>query len=202
MDETLHILSTTGLAYFEEVLGEHQAWAHRCHEISVALVHSRELTRLTGRPARVARGFTPGVLSQHSWVVLSENCYDPEAVIIDLTLWSYVPGEQVVHVGLAGTRPHRPHGSGTIFASGMPHHHGGDTIVLDQDRLSPQARSFLELLGPLDARGWMQLANSPVEGWPAAQIVSAMYEEERLRALIPIDTVGMLTDHNPGGLYL
>lgn len=202
MDETLHILSTTGLAYFEEVLGEHQAWAHRCHEISVALIRSGELTRLTGRPARVARGSTPGVLGQHSWVVLGDDCYDPEALIVDLTLWSYVPGEPVVHVGLAGARPHRPHGSGSIFDSGMPYHHGGDTIHLSTQGLDDSAKVFLGMVGPLDARGWMQLANSPVQGWPAKQIISAMYEEERLRALVPIDTVGMLTDHNPGGLYL
>lgn len=36
----------------------------------------------------------------------------------------------------------------------------------------------------------------------ADEIIGAMYDDERLSALVPIDIVGMITDRNPGGLYL
>ena len=41
-----------------------------------------------------------------------------------------------------------------------------------------------------------------MEGWPSREIIAAAYADDRLRVLIPIDIVGMLTDANPGGLFL
>jgi hypothetical protein len=61
----------------------------------------------------------------------------------------------------------------------------------------------MELAAPdgLDIRGWHVLAHSPVRGWPAAEIIGAMYDTPRLKMIPPIDIVGMLTDKNPNGLY-
>ena len=42
---------------------------------------------------------------------------------------------------------------------------------------------------------------APVEDWPAGEIFAAMDDTEGLKALVPIDKLGMLTDRNPGGLY-
>lgn len=59
------------------------------------------------------------------------------------------------------------------------------------------------MLGPLDRRAWHLLASqAPVLGWPAAEIIAAMDDTEELSAFVPIDRLGMLTDRNPGGLYL
>ena len=40
-----------------------------------------------------------------------------------------------------------------------------------------------------------------MEDWPAGPILTAMAETRGLKALIPIDILGMNTDLNPGGLY-
>jgi hypothetical protein len=47
----------------------------------------------------------------------------------------------------------------------------------------------------------MTLANAPVEGWPAREILTAMAATPRLAACVPIDILGMVTDLNPKGLY-
>ena len=46
------------------------------------------------------------------------------------------------------------------------------------------------------------LAHAPVEMWPAAEILAAIENTEELHGRVPIDIRGMLTDENPGGLYL
>lgn len=185
---------------FEQVLGKPQAeWAHQCHAISHAIVRSGIYAHLN---PRVARGTVPGVRSQHSWVVLGEDCYDAETEILDLTLWSYLPQAPVVYCGNRQTWMHTPHGSGNIFMTGMPQSHGGPAIKLTPEiPLDKRAINFLALLGPLDVRGWHTLAHLPVEGWPAKQIITAMYQTPSIRPLIPIDIVGMVTDLNPQGLY-
>lgn len=43
---------------------------------------------------------------------------------------------------------------------------------------------------------------APTPGWPAAEIVAAMCETPNLQSLVSVDLAGMLTDRNPGGLYL
>lgn len=193
-------MSTTALLsreQFEEAVGAplHE-FGGRCHEASLALVKSGVL----GENVRVARGTCAGVGSQHSWVVYGDP-YEPTATIVDPTLWSYDETVNGIYVGFQNERPHIPHGSGSIWDYGRPAHHGGETITLDAEFSDP-ARVFLTLLGPLDRKGWAQLAHAPVGGWPAAQIIGAMYDDERISALVPIDVVGMVTDRNPHGLYL
>ena len=59
------------------------------------------------------------------------------------------------------------------------------------------------VVGPLDYGGWSILANyCPVEGWPAGEIYAAMDDTPALKSLVPIDRLGMLTNRNPGRLYL
>ena len=172
---------------------------HRCHEISLALVRSGVLPA-----SRVARGWCRGVIGQHSWIVVSRNPYLLGVPIIDPTLWSYDPSVTDVWVGVSkpGGR-HIPHGgSGSIWSAGRPVSGGGAPIALTpSEPLSVEAKAFLGILGPLDRRGWSELANSPVLGWPAAEIIAAMDDTEELKALVPIDVLGMLTDRNPGELY-
>lgn len=177
---------------------DHRAYAKKCHEGSLALIRSGVL----GKPARVARGSCRGVPGQHSWVVLGEDCYNPRATVIDVTLWSYDLSVRCAYQGEASERPHLPHGSGSIWQSGKPTSMGGPSISLPDDaELSQLAWGFLQLLGPLDRRGWSQLAHSPVGGWPAGEILAAMSKDERLQALVPIDVLGMTTDLNPCELY-
>lgn len=181
---------------FEEAVGEPLANFDRaCHVASLRLVQSEVLSE-----ARVARGSCPGVGGQHSWVVLGGNCYDPDAWVVDPTLWSYVPEVSGIWIGRASERPHLPHGSGSIWDWGKPCSSGGDPVELARDP-GPVARGFLELLGPLDMAGWSQLLHAPVGGWPAAEIVDAAMDTPELAVLVPIDRVGMLTDRNPDNLY-
>lgn len=172
-------------------------WAHRCHEASLALVKA-------GVGTRVARGTCRGVGGQHSWVVVGDNCYDPKAVIIDSTLWSYRDDVVGIWVGSAKKGWHQPHGAGLIWDWGKPQTNGGKVFELDPEiKLSDGAKAFLDLLGPLDMQGWCALlGHAPVGGWPSREIVAAAYRTKELKMLIPIDRVGMLTDVNPGGLYL
>lgn len=183
-------------------------WAFRCHEVSVAIVRSEALPD----GARVARGFARGIPGQHSWIVLGDP-YDRESVVVD-------PTYEATRAGIArrdGREPklpirlrlgrlvgslYFPHGYGDIWKAGKPISSGGGVVDLDREGLSRDARLFLDLLGSLDRSGWSTLFNGPMCGWPSAEIVDRAYEDERLRALIPIDVVGMLTDRNPSGLYL
>lgn len=178
---------------------EQSKWAADCHAVSLAIVQSGILGK-----CRVARGFTRGVMGQHSWVVLGDNCYDPEATILDATLWSYVDEAPTVLVGKAQDRPHVPSGSGNIMLWGKPRRGDGEIIELEPSSpLSSEAQFWLdEMFGPLDYRGWMTLANAPVEGWPSKEIINAMLDTPSLSATVPVDIVGMVTDRNPAGLYL
>lgn len=192
----------------EEILGHPRAhWAGNCHSISLALVRSRAVgieTGTDGSPVcRVARGTTLGVAGQHSWVVFSRDCYDPQALVLDLTLWSYDPTAPLIYRDRAHERPHTPHGSGSIYTAGRPSSHGGEPIGLTPTQpLSAEATTFLDLFGPLDMHGWRELASAPVGGWPAHELTTAMYQTDQVRTLVPIDLAGMRTDLNPAGLYL
>jgi hypothetical protein len=180
-----------------KVLHPLEKWAHRCHEASITLVQA-------GIGVRVARGGCTGVGSQHSWVVDGDNCYARDAIIIDPTLWSYNKAVKGIWFGSAAQGWHRPHGTGQIWQWGKPECGNGPVIKLDpKTKLSDGARAFLDLLGPLDLQGWgVLLSSAPVGGWPAAEIVRAAYFTKELKAFIPIDRVGMLTDLNPHGLYM
>jgi hypothetical protein len=195
---TLDEARAVPLEAVQAAVGEpYETWSARCHEMALKVLQ----TGLYG-PGRIARGFAAGIPGQHSWIVLG-GVYDPLAVIADPTLRLWLgtepPGIQVLrNEGIA----HRPHGSGSCFNAGMPCSWGGEEIELaSRGLLSEEAAEFLDDLGPLDARGWMEVASLPVEDWPAAEIIQAMYETPSLKAFIPIDIVGHLTDHNPGGLY-
>jgi hypothetical protein len=173
-------------------------WAHRCHEVSLAIVKSGIL----GERVRVARGTCPGVGAQHSWIVLGWDCYDPEAKILDPTLWSYDKSVKGVWHGAASKRGHRPHGAGSIWNYGRPPNPKGPIIKLPG--LSKAAKAFLDTAQPggLDLTGWWFLAHAPVQGWPAKDIIEAMLKHPKLNCMVPIDIVGMVTDTNPQQLYL
>lgn len=182
----------------EAAIGMEKAdWARQCHMVSLAIVRSG----LLPEEARVARGHTPGVVSQHSWAVLGDP-YDDEATIVDATLWSYVRSTPTILVAQASDRPHVPHGSGSIWAWGRPPEPVSEVIELASDP-GERANDFLRLAAPqgLDRQGWMVLAHAPVGGWPAKEIITAMSETLELRAMVPIDILGMITDLNPNGLY-
>lgn len=181
----------------EKILGDLSQWAKRCHEASLALVKA-------GIARRVARGTCAGVRGQHSWAVCGENCYDDETLLIDPTLWSYDDEVEGVWIGTLSMGKHRPHGYGNIWNWGKPAPGGDSPITLKpKSPFSKTALSFLTALGPLDLTGWMRLAsNAPVQGWPAGEILAAIADTPGLEAVVPVDRIGMLTDRNPGGLYL
>jgi hypothetical protein len=187
------------IAPLEAFLAPLTNYAGQCHDASIKLVRSGLLPG-----SRVARGWAKGVGSQHSWVVVGPDCYDPQAVIVDPTLWSYTGQPPAIWVGSAKDKIHTPHnGEGNIWTWGRPTEPTGKLIELTPATpLSQKALSFLATLGPLDAQGWMTLMKAPVRGWPAAEIVAAMDDTSALKVFIPIDLLGMLTDRNPGGLYL
>lgn len=183
-------------AEFAEAVGQPlEHFSHRCHEASLAIVCSGLFPK-----ARVARGWAVGVVGQHSWVVLGDDVYSPVAWILDPTRWSYTNTRPRIEHGRNLTL-HKPHGLGHWTQGRVPEHGGGPSIGL-ATRPRGAAWSFLQTLGPLDARGWAMLASLPVGGWPAREIIEAMLDTPALAPLVPIDVAGMLTDRNPGGLYL
>lgn len=188
----------------ERQIGPIEKYAHNCHAASLALVKSGLLDS-----CRVARGAAIGVPGQHSWVVEGMDVYDPQAPIVDLTLWSYENRPPRIKVGKFNGASYRPHFWGSILDFGCPVSGGMEEIVLTPEReLSMAAREWLSIFreqadGPLDTRFWARLlSHAPHGGWPSAEITLAAWQTPGLRALIPIDRVGMETDVNPGGLYL
>jgi hypothetical protein len=195
MTERMAYEATAKLA--TKTLAPLDRWSARCHEASLELVRSGVLGK-----ARVARGGCGAMMGQHSWVVLGDDCYDDGAVIVDPTLWSYDEGVEGVWVGTYRDGRHRPHGKGNIFQWGRPNKATGEVVELTpREPWSREAEMFLNLLGPLDHEGWIMLAHAPVEGWPAGEIIDAMYESG-FAGYIPIDIVGMTTNRDPRGLYL
>jgi hypothetical protein len=180
-------------------------WKYQCHSASVKLMRSGRFGT-----CRVARGTADGVTGQHSWLVLGDDCYANDAVIIDPTLWSYDDTVQGVWVGSYRDGRHEPHGKGSIWRWGRPDPATGPVVQLTpRAPFSQAARDFLDLLGPLDFNGWVMLAHAPVEGWPAGEIIDALCETpdpsvpgHTFRVYVPIDIVGMVTTRNPGGMYL
>lgn len=183
------------LAQVRKVLGPLDYWGHKCHGASAEIVKA-ELFE-----CRVARGFCKGVASQHSWVVVGDDCYAEHAAIIDPTLWSYDDSVKGIWTGTLADGRHRPHGRGSIWEWGKPTPGTGEPIDLEPVKpFSESALRFLEVLGPLDRDGWSILAHAPVEDWPADEILPAI--NDTIGPLVPIDIIGMLTDRNPAGLYL
>ena len=192
-------ISAVKIAQLEKFLAPMTRWSLQCHAASLALVRS---SLLPG--SRVARGWAAGVVGQHSWVVVGHDCYATNAVIVDPTLWSYRGTPPAIWIGTARAGIHVPHnGAGNIWTYGRPRPATGPAVALSpKTPLSSAAQAFLATLGPLDARGWLDLLGSPVRGWPAGEIIAALADTEALAALVPVDLLGMLTDRNPGGLYL
>lgn len=174
-------------------------WYHQCHSISLAMVKAKMFPE-----ARVARGSCDTVRGQHSWVVLGTDVYDRDAQIVDPTLFSYDPTVNGIWTGTLADGRHRPHGHGSIWDFGRPPPATADPVALTpKTPLSQDAALFVDILGPLDHHGWAYLVNHcPMGDWPAAEIIAAIDDTESLSMLIPIDILGMLTDRNPGGLYL
>lgn len=171
--------------------------AQDCHGVSIALLQAGLVQ------GRVARGWCAGVVSQHSWIVLGDDCYAEDAEIVDATLWSYRDDVEGVWEGTAAHGWHVPHQAGFIWDAPQPTAGPGPVVHLTpREALSTEAQLFLDVVGPLDILGWHQLIHSPVQGWPAAEIIAACDDTPQLKALIPVDILGMLTDRNPGGLYL
>jgi hypothetical protein len=179
----------------KKALAPLDGWARHCHGASMALVEAELWT------CRVARGVCEGVGAQHSWVVIGKDCYDRDAGIIDPTLWSYRDDVDGIWTGSMNDGLHIPHGAGSIWEWGRPVAGDEKAIELVPDMpFSEAALDFLDMLGPLDRMGWGRLANAPVEGWPAAEIMPVI--NACVGPLVPIDIIGMLTNENPGNLYL
>lgn len=171
-------------------------WGGNCHSVSLKVLR----TGIFG-DGRIARGTHPQVGGQHSWIVLGEDVYDPDSIVVDPTLAHNDPSVTGIWAGrnLLG---HRPFGLGSIWSAGRPPPPTGGIITLDSGVvLSAEARAFLAAIGPMDHYGWHVLAHSPVQGWPAGEILAAMDDTRGLAALVPVDALGMLTDRNPGRLY-
>lgn len=176
-----------------------EEWPGNCHSVSLAILR----TGLLGK-GRIARGMAEKVMSQHSWIVLGEDCYSRDAWIADPTIFGAWGEEPEIKI-LKNRITHVPHGSGSVWLFGRPRNAEDPATAIrlaGHEELSAAARYFLQMVGPLDQRGWMQLVSGPVEGWPAGDIIEAVIDDPQLGpAIPPIDVVGMLTDRNPGGLY-
>jgi hypothetical protein len=189
------VLGATGMA-MEDIF-------HQCHVVSSQILRSGLIEH-----GRVVRGGCPGVPGQHSWVVVGDNPFDPEALIVDASLWSYRPDfTGKLFVGTMDDLGHEPHGycgGETIWAWGCPTLLDGEDVVelTPSFDLSVEAKSFLDVVGPIGRHGFGLLASSaPVLGWPSAEIIAAIDDTEEVSALVPIDRLGMLTNRNPNGLY-
>lgn len=180
----------------------------QCHAASVALMNSGLFPK-----SRVVRGAAYGVFGQHSWLVTGDkpsDCYSSGVDIVDITLWSYDEAKPKVFVSNLMQGIHHPHFEGNLMQWGCPEVGGGEEIPLTPSKpLSYEASHWIYLFRkangkkPLDRRFWAALmTHAPYLGWPAEEITRAVYDTDALRALIPIDRVGMQTNLNPGGLYL
>jgi hypothetical protein len=152
---------------------EVEDWARDCHAVSISIVRTGIIP-----DGRVARGYCDGVGGQHSWIVKGDP-YAPD-MIIDPTLWSYVPSAPpLLIVDDPKTNPwgHRPHGGYNIWKVGAPVSGTGSPVVLDTSNLSREAQGFVKVLDPLDATGWGNLFSNAVLGWPCAEIMTAMLDQ-------------------------
>lgn len=195
---TRHVTEMTTTEIAEAIGMPFDTWAKNCHAVSLAIVKAGLVPG-----GRVARGTAHGVGGQHSWIVDGRDVYAAAAKIIDPTLWSYVPTVHGIWTGTpSSAHGHRPHGSGLIWTVGKPTNlNDGPEVALPREGLSKTAILFLDLVGPLNTSGWMNLfSNFPVGGWPAEEIINAACDNG-MEWMIPVDRIGMLTERNPGGLY-
>jgi hypothetical protein len=186
-----------------EAIGGLDKWAKQCHAASLALVR----TGLLGPEARVARGRHVAIMSQHSWVVIGDP-YCRSSKIIDPTLASWVGKKPEITIHQHGNPGYFPKGGGQINMTelilALRNWSAAGTAIHLAVGTSAKAREFIKHITPprgMTLHCWGVLASSPVGGWPAKEIISAMLDHDRLKALVPIDVEGMLTDRNPGELY-
>jgi hypothetical protein len=180
-------------------------WPNNCHSISLRLLRTGRLGR-----GRIARGWAAAVRSQHSWIVLGDDVYDRNATIVDPTLRPLLASQagpedaslrKPILVASAWALTNKPHGSGYL-QDRLPRQLAGEPVALTPATpLSRSAQEFLDRIGPLDKRAWMALANGPMQGWHAPEVIEAMMDTCGLGLLVPLDIRGMLTDRNPRGLY-
>ena len=164
-------------------------WHNRCHEISLKIIRAN----LVGMTARIARG-TAAEIGVHSWISMG-NPYAEGISYVDPTRWSWVtPDNPHIEVTSLEAGTHIPQGHGNIWDYGRPPYPTGETVNLNWAELSSEAKSFLDIVGPLDLNGWRVLLNSPVGGWPSKEIITAADKDPRLSAYIPVDVIGMLTN--------
>jgi len=195
-EAVVKVMCDTEPSYYSDF----EDFAYDCHSVSLSLVRSG-LLGVGGPTLRVARGACVGVGGQHSWVVLGHP-YDYGATIVDLTLWSYDSKQPRIWIGSMRDGLHRPKGFQQIFDGPRPRSGGDTPLVLNTDGLGVEARDFLEIIGPLDVRGWGALwSRCGMLGWPAREILEAFLDQHQMGALVPIDIVGMVTDRNPQETY-
>lgn len=184
-----------------------EKWAHQCHSISYQIMCA------LAPEGRIARGWCDNVGSQHSWLVLGQDCYDQDTTIIDPTLWSYDDKIEGIWTGTMRDRPrHLPfgwNGGRTMFEWGCPIPGDGPNIELTpQVPLSGMAMTWINLFhrqvgDRLDRQFWSNLVNhAPMTGWDPGEIIAAVADTKEIAACVPIDILGMVTDRNPSGLYL
>lgn len=174
------------------------AWHTNTKQVAHDLVRSGLLPT-----CRVVVGFVSGVEGEHSWVTTSWDVYDKYALIVDPTMWTFRADIPDVWMGTLHDGLHHPKGEGFIWDSGYPENSSfQDTILLPQNGLSTYAKYFLSRVEPLNVAGWTALMRLPMQGWPAGEILARMKEVPTLAPLVPEDLEGMLTEKNPGNLYL
>jgi len=199
VDEQL-IRSRLNLDVVERAVGTpRELWKNRCHEISLALLKS---DAFVGIDARMARGFSIQITSQHSWIVLGKDVFDRTALVVDPTWSSTVMNAPMISYA-RNFRSHRPHGWGMLTE--YPESGGGPEVEIKG--MTSETAEWVEFVrmtvdGPLDVRFWCRLFSGPLQGWPSRELVGLAAEMPELRFGIPVDVVGMLTDLNPNGLYL
>lgn len=198
MPDTLAVptISTNEVAAVSRVPLGH--WHFNSHQVSLDIVRSGIFPY-----ARVVQGTATGVHGPHHWVVLAEDVYDKYATIIDPTLWCHDPSLRGTWIGTLQNEIHHPKGEGYIWDFDYPENSSfTDTVALRKDGLSTQAKYFLSRIEPINLDGWRRLMRSPMQGWPAGEIIDQMKHSPELSDLVPEALEGMLTNRNPNGAWL
>ena len=190
-------------------------WMGQCHTVSLAIVQSGLLGE-PGPACRVVRGAANYAIgSQHSWICLGEP-YDPRAIYVDYTAHQW-KGNDLANVVVATAkqayedfqdatipRGHAIHGYNptSIWKFGRPHPGRGEHFMLDARELSDEAKSFVSVLGPMDADAWADLCEYPQGAWPYKEIARAVIAQvPTAQTRLRIDIYSMAGDLNVDGLY-
>lgn len=173
-------------------------WHFNAHRVCLDIVRSGLFPY-----SRVVEGSARGVHGTHHWLTLSEDVYDKYGTIVDPTLWCHDPSLQGVWIGTLQEEIHHPRGEGYIWDHSYPENSSfKGTVSLNKEGLSTQAKYFLSRVEPLNLDGWRRLMRSPMQGWPAGEIIDQMKHSAELAAIVPEELEGMLTNRNPSGAWL